>query len=235
MIRLDKYLATNTQLSRREVLYAVRQKLITVNGLVATRAAQKINLSDIICLNEEVIDIRGNVYLMLHKPAGVVSVTRDHQHPTALDLLDFTALNLDRAHTLQIAGRLDIDTTGLLLITDDGVWNHRLTAPAAGKLKRYRVQTENPIVADTEKRFADGLMLRNEKQPTLPASLTVLDTHEALLEIREGRYHQIKRMFAATGNRVTGLHREAVGTIELDPCLAPGQYRPLTPGEIDSV
>lgn len=235
MIRLDKYLATNTQLSRREVLYAVRQKLITVNGLVATRAAQKIHLSDSICLNEEVIDIRGNVYLMLHKPAGVVSVTRNHQHPTALDLLDFTALNLDRAHPLQIAGRLDIDTTGLLLITDDGAWNHRLTAPAAGKLKRYRVHTENPIGADTEKQFADGLMLRNEKQPTLPASLTVLDTHEGLLEIREGRYHQIKRMFAATGNRVIGLHREAVGSIELDLSLAPGQYRPLTPGEIDSV
>lgn len=235
MMRLDKYLATNTQLSRREVLYAVRQKAITVNGQVATRAAQKINLSDTICLNDDVIDIRGNVYLMLNKPAGVVSVTRDHQHPTALDLLDFTALNLNPAHPLQIAGRLDIDTTGLLLITDDGAWNHRLTAPAAGKLKRYRVQTENPITVDTERQFAEGLMLRNEKQPTLPASLTVLDTHEALLEIREGRYHQVKRMFAATGNRVMGLHREAVGTIELDPSLAPGQYRLLTPGEIDSV
>lgn len=234
-MRLDKFLADHTALSRREVQQAVRRGAVSVNTTPATRAAQKLAPGDRVCLHGQVIAPRGPVYLMLHKPAGVVSVTRDAHRPTALDLVSRAQLNLADGHPLQVAGRLDLDATGLLLITDDGAWNHRLTAPAAGKYKRYRVRTALPIDPACAQQFAEGMTLRGETRPTRPAQLTLLDSREALLEIREGRYHQVKRMFAATGNCVLALHREAMGAIELDPALAPGQYRPLTPEEIASV
>ncbi len=235
MIRLDKYLAHHSPLSRREAQQAVRKGAVLVNGVIATHADHKLATSDQVCLDGQPLLPRGPVYLMLHKPAGVVSVTRDAHRRTALDLISRTALGIPADHPLQVAGRLDLDATGLLLITDDGDWNHRLTAPAANKRKRYRVKTNSSIDSVCAQQFADGVSLRGETRPTRPAQLTILDSHEALLEITEGRYHQVKRMFAATGNRVTALHREAMGAIELDPTLAPGEYRPLTPEEIASV
>jgi len=151
-------------------------------------------------------------------------------HPSVLSLLDMPGAN-----SLTIAGRLDADTTGLVLITSDGQWNHRITSPKKECGKRYRVQLVAPLAANAEQLLAEGLMLHNESKPTKPAQLERMSDTEVLLTISEGKYHQVKRMFAALGNRVTGLHREQIGAITLDSELAPGQWRNLTADEITSV
>lgn len=147
------------------------------------------------------------------------------------------ALFLDEpvAHKLHAAGRLDIDTTGLVLMTDDGQWSHRITSPRHHCEKTYLVTLESPVSDDTAEQFTKGVQLHNEKDLTKPALLDVLTPTEVRLTISEGRYHQVKRMFAAVGNRVVGLHRERIGEIALDPELEPGEYRPLTEEEIASV
>ena len=130
---------------------------------------------------------------------------------------------------------LDVDTTGLLLITDDGQWNHRLTAPRSDCQKIYRVELATPISPDYQERLANGVWLEGEKHPCLPATLEVLDDQTVLLSIAEGKYHQVKRMFAALGNHVKALHRTQVGGITLDETLEPGEYRALTPDEVASI
>ena len=167
---------------------------------------------------------------MLNKPEGYVCSTDDPDHPTVLYFLDEPV-----AHKLHAAGRLDIDTTGLVLMTDDGQWSHRITSPRHHCEKTYRVTLESPVSDDTAEQFAKGVQLHNEKDLTKPAVLEILTPTDVRLTISEGRYHQVKRMFAAVGNHVVGLHRERIGAIELDPDLAPGEYRPLTEEEIASV
>ena len=167
---------------------------------------------------------------MLNKPEGYVCSTDDPDHPTVLYFLDEPV-----AHKLHAAGRLDIDTTGLVLMTDDGQWSHRITSPRHHCEKTYLVTLESPVSDDTAEHFAKGVQLHNEKDLTKPAVLEVITPTEVRLTISEGRYHQVKRMFAAVGNHVVGLHRERIGAIELDPDLAPGEYRPLTEEEIASV
>jgi pseudouridine synthase len=134
-----------------------------------------------------------------------------------------------------VGNHLDIDTTGLVLMTDDGQWSHRITSPRHHCEKTYRVMLESPVSDSTAQQFADGVQLHNEKDLTRPAVLEVITPTEVRLTISEGRYHQVKRMFAAVGNRVVGLHRERIGAIALDDDLEPGEYRPLTAEEIASV
>ena len=172
----------------------------------------------------------GPRYFMLNKPQGYVCSTEDPDHPTVLYFLDEPV-----AYKLHAAGRLDIDTTGLVLMTDDGQWSHRITSPRHHCEKTYLVTLENPLSADTAEQFAKGVQLHNEKDLTKPAVLEEVTPTEVRLTISEGRYHQVKRMFAAVGNRVVGLHRERIGEIALDPTLEPGEYRPLTEEEIASV
>lgn len=229
-MRLDKFIGNNSNYSRREVLYIARQSRIHVNGNVEKNIARQIVESDHITVDNLPIQAAGLRYFMLHKPAGVICANTDSSHPTVIDLLD-----IPRKETLQIAGRLDGDTTGLVLITDDGQWNHRATAPTRDCKKRYRVTTANEINETTRDLFAKGVQLHHEKKPTLPAALTLFSGHIALLELQEGRYHQVKRMFAAAGNHVVSLHREAIGSIVLDEQLAPGEYRTLTAEEIASI
>ncbi|GIZ13464.1 hypothetical protein NCCP436_28800 [Pseudomonas sp. NCCP-436] len=167
---------------------------------------------------------------MLHKPVGVVSATEHDSHRTVLDLLDE-----NHRHDLHLAGRLDLNTSGLLLLTNDGQWSRRITQPQQRKPKVYRVRTERPITAEYVEVFARGLYFAYENLTTLPAELQLLDSHNARLTLYEGRYHQVKRMFGHFRNRVLALHRERMGEIALDPALAPGEYRPLNPTEIASV
>lgn len=230
MKRLDKYISNSSGLSRSEVKKLIKAGAVTVDDALATDPALKLNGNEDVCIDGTPIAAPKHRYFMLHKPAGVVSATKDADHPTALDLL-YEA----RADQLQIAGRLDLDTTGLLLITDDGKWNHRLTAPRSDCDKRYRVWLAEPVEDDYACKLAKGVWLDNEKRRCLPAQLTIVSPTEVLLTIQEGKYHQVKRMFAALGNHVTALHREAVGAIELDPNLAPGDYRPLSQQEIDAI
>jgi 16S rRNA pseudouridine516 synthase len=131
-----------------------------------------------------------------------------------------------------VAGRLDIDTTGLVLLTDDGDWSHRITSPRHRCSKTYRAVLAEPLDESAVTRFAEGLLLRNEGKKTLPAELELLSPTEARLTLSEGRYHQVKRMFAALGNRVVALHRERIGAVALDAGLQPGQWRELTAQEI---
>ena len=190
--------------------------------------------TDSVTLDGQYIEPPGPRYFMLHKPAGYVSATVDAAHPTALELLRGEPRCLD----LQIAGRLDRDTTGLLLLTDDGDWNHRLTSPARQCEKVYRVQLRDPLSAQAIAQLEAGILLRGEQRPTRPARVAITDQtdrRQVLLTILEGKYHQVKRMFAATGNLVLGLHRERIGGITLDPNLGPGEYRPLTAAEVQSI
>ncbi|HEX4869278.1 MAG TPA: pseudouridine synthase [Moraxellaceae bacterium] len=226
-MRLDKFIAHATPYSRSEVRQLLRAGRIAVDGVAVRDAGLALGPSSRVTLDGAAVAPRAPRYLMLNKPAGVVCATTDGLHRTVLDLLR----GEDR-DGLHVAGRLDADTTGLVLLTDDGQWSHRVKAPG-GHEKRYRVRTARPIAADTADRFAGGLALRGEEdRPTRPARLQLLGEREALVWLREGRYHQVRRMFAAVGNHVEALHREAVAGIELDPALAPGEWRALTAAEI---
>ena len=229
-MRLDKYISQITDYSRKEVKRLLKLGAITIDGETTKDPALHINEEQVVALDGEPLGKPGPRYFMMNKPLGYVSVTKDSMHPTVLELMDEA-----NAERLQIAGRLDVDTTGLLLITDDGQWNHAVTAPNRECDKVYHVTLADDIAPDTGEHFATGLMLEGEIRATLPAQLEVLYSNEARLTITEGRYHQVKRMFAAVGNRVTELHRTQVGEIKLDETLEPGEYRPLTSAEIKSV
>jgi 16S rRNA pseudouridine516 synthase len=230
MLRLDKYISNATDLSRVEVKRYVKYGDVTIDGKKATNAAQKISGDEVVCIEGSAITLATNRYFMLNKPAGVVSATKDTNNSTALDLI-FE----HRSDELQIAGRLDIDTTGLLLITDDGQWNHRLTSPRSECQKIYRVTLGIPITPDYSEKLANGVWLKGEKHPCLPATMEQIDDQTVLLSIAEGKYHQVKRMFAALGNHVESLHRTQVGGIILDESLEPGDYRALTDAEVASI
>lgn len=234
-MRLDKFISHNASVSRTEVRRLIKAKTVTVNGVPVRDAAAVISPSDTICVDGAPVTSLGDMYLMLHKPAGYICANEDGDHPTVVDLLTQASSTIPRAHELQIAGRLDLDTTGLVLLTSDGNWNHRLTSPRAGCRKVYQVTLTQPFDVQTKDDFADGIALRGEKKPTLPARIQMLDAHRVLLTIQEGKYHQVKRMFAATGNHVAALHRLSIGDIHLDPTLQPGEFRTLTDAEIESV
>ncbi|MEN0037706.1 MAG: 16S rRNA pseudouridine(516) synthase RsuA [Cellvibrio sp.] len=229
-MRLDKFLSQYTDHSRSLVQQAIKSGRVLVDGVTAKKGDQKIAGHEIITLDGTHIEAFQTRYLMLHKPLGYVCANSDSEHPVVVDLI-----RLPRWQELQIVGRLDLDTTGLVLLTDDGQWNHRITSPRSECPKTYRVTTANPITSETAALFAAGVQLHGEKMPTRPAQLELISSHEARLQIHEGKYHQVKRMFAAAGNLVVGLHRESIGDIQLDPALAPGEYRALTADEIKSV
>ncbi len=229
-MRLDKFVSQCTDFSRAQTHQAIKQGRISVDDLIAHKADLKLTGSETVLLDGQIVAPKAIRYLMLHKPVGYICANSDGQHPVVIDLLD-----LPHRQELQIVGRLDIDTTGLVLLTDDGQWNHRITSPRHECQKTYRVTTANPIDSEVIDLFAQGVQLHGEKAPTRPAQLELLAPHEARLRIHEGKYHQVKRMFAAVGNRVTGLHREAIGTIALDANLPEGAYRHLTSDEIQSI
>ena len=229
-LRLDKAVSQVTDLSRAEAKRAAKAERITVNGAVITDPATKIVDSDELCLDGETLQEAGPRYFMLHKPLGYVSATKDSEHPTVLDLVDEP--NKQKLH---IAGRLDIDTTGLVLLTDDGQWSHMVTSPRHHCDKTYYAHLAERIDDSAVEKFAKGIWLNNEKKRTKPARLEILFANEVRITIGEGRYHQVKRMFAALDNRVLELHRERIGDIVLDEDLEPGDYRPLTAEEIASV
>jgi len=228
-MRLDKFICECTGLSRSQVGKLIRQQAVTVQGSICRQPAQHLQPTDVVCLDGEPLVRTGPRYLMLHKPAGYVCSTDDPDHNTVFVLLDEPAV--EKLHPV---GRLDLDTTGLLLITDDGQWSHKISSPKHECAKTYRAWLADPVDTSAIALFAEGVMLRGEKTATKPAELTIVTPTECLLTIHEGRYHQVKRMFAALGNKVVQLHREQVGALTLDPTLAPGEYRRLTAEEIAS-
>lgn len=229
-MRLDKYIAQTTELSRAQVKIALRNKRVRLNGAEIKDASVHVSPLDTVELDGETLKPVGPRYFMLHKPVGYVSATIDSEHPTVLDLLEEP-----NKQALHIAGRLDIDTTGLVLITDDGQWSHRVTSPRRDCQKIYLVTLAAALAADAQEKLQAGILLNNEKHPSKPATLERLNDQEVRLTISEGKYHQVKRMFAALGNRVVALHRERIGDIVLDGSLAVGDYRPLSAAEIHSI
>ncbi|WP_036190779.1 pseudouridine synthase [Marinobacter lipolyticus] len=229
-MRLDQFIASTTPLSRKEAKRVIGQGRVMVNGEACRQASTHIGTNGSVTLDDDLLALPGERYLMLNKPQGVVSATTDSDHPTALDLLP---TNL--RHNLHIAGRLDADTTGLLLLTSDGQWSHRVTSPRVKCPKTYRVTLSDPITEAALQQLRAGMELRNDPRPTKPAKAMRVGEYEIELTISEGRYHQVKRMLAATGNRVEALHRISIGAIALDSNLAPGAFRELTEAEISSI
>lgn len=230
-MRLDKFLAQQLGVSRAIALRELRNKRVTVDGEIIKTGSLKLEPQHRVEFDGNVLEqIGGPRYFMLNKPQGYVCSTDDPDHPTVLYFLEEPV-----AYKLHAAGRLDIDTTGLVLMTDDGQWSHRITSPKHHCEKTYLVTLEQPLAADTAEQFTAGVQLHNEDSLTKPAVLEQLEECVVRLTISEGRYHQVKRMFAAVGNRVVALHRERIGEIVMDDDLEPGEYRRLTEEEIASV
>ncbi|WED68588.2 16S rRNA pseudouridine(516) synthase RsuA [Pectobacterium colocasium] len=230
-MRLDKFLSQHLGISRSLVARELRAQRVTVDGDVVKSGAFKLSPEHNVEFDGNPLEQQtGPRYFMLNKPQGYVCSTDDPDHPTILYFMDVPV-----AHKLHAAGRLDIDTTGLVLLTDDGQWSHRITSPKHQCEKTYLVTLELPLAEDTAAQFTAGVQLHNEKNLTKPATLEKITDHVVRLTISEGRYHQVKRMFAAVGNRVVELHRERIGDIWLDSELEPGEFRELSDEEIASV
>lgn len=232
-MRLDKFVSNSTNYTRSQVKKLIKLKRVYINELVAKDPSTEIAIHfDIISLDNQELKLPSPFYYMLNKPAGYIC-SNDSDQPTVLDLIE---LSHKKKVPLQIAGRLDKDTTGLVLLTNDGHWNHRVTSPVTNCFKHYRVMLEKPLQPSLVDLFQSGLHLNKEKDAkvkfTRPADLQIINDYHANLAIQEGRYHQVKRMFAAVGNRVLKLHRYRIGALELDLSLAEGEYRPLNSEEI---
>ena len=234
MMRLDKYLCETGFGTRSQVKDLLKKGQVMVNGEVVKKPELKINetTDQILCQGKKA-SYQKNIYLMLHKPAGVVSATEDNREKTVLDLV----IPEDRKNGLFPVGRLDKDTEGLLILTDDGELAHRLLSPKKHVDKTYYAKIDGQVTEEHVKQFREGLNIGDEKK-TLPAVLTILlsgPDSEIEVTIHEGRFHQIKRMFEAVGCKVTYLKRLSMGSLVLDETLPPEEYRPLTEAELEGL
>ena len=231
MERLDKYIASRSRYSRKDVKTLLREGKIRLNGQITRDSAQNVDENDTLEISGEPFCAPKHVYLMLHKPQGVVSASEDRKEKTVIDLVP----DKWKRDGLFPAGRLDTDTTGFVLVTDDGEFAHRILSPKNHVPKIYRVTLRDAAVPSYAETFKNGVVLGDGTE-CLTAELTYTDDpHIVRVILHEGMYHQIKRMFASIGNAVTALHREAIGGVPLDDELPPGACRPLTETEIDTI
>lgn len=228
MIRLDKFLCDAGVGTRSEVKAMIKRGRVTVDGVAAKSADSKIDEGkSVVCLDQKAIDRIGTVYYILHKPAGIVTATRDAKEKTVLDLMaDAPGRNLFPV------GRLDKDTEGLLLVTNDGALAHRLLSPKKHVNKTYYVLTRKTVTDEMCRLLEPGVEIGDEK-PTLPAFAQKLADVDngLLLTIQEGRFHQVRRMLEAVGNEVIYLKRISMGPLQLDESLEKGKWRPLSEKE----
>lgn len=231
MERLDKLLAGTGKWSRREVKALVRQGLVRVDGRLAASAEDKLDpAAAIITVAGETIALHRFTYVLLHKPAGVLTATEDRKQPTVLDLLPPELRRIGLAPV----GRLDKDTEGLLLLTNDGELAHRLLSPKYHVEKRYLARVDGELSAADAEAFARGMTLGDGLE-CLPAGLEVLPDRVCIVTLREGKFHQVKRMLAARGAPVLYLKRLSMGPLTLDDSLAAGAYRLLRAEEISAL
>ncbi len=231
MERLDKLLAGTGKWSRREVKALVRQGLVRVDGRLAASAEDKLDpAAAIITVAGETISLCRFTYVMLHKPASVLTATEDRKQPTVLDLLPPELRRIGLAPV----GRLDKDTEGLLLLTNDGELAHRLLSPKYHVEKRYFARVDGELSAADAEAFARGMTLGDGLE-CLPAGLEVLPDRVCIVTLREGKFHQVKRMLAARGAPVLYLKRLSMGPLTLDDSLAAGAYRLLRAEEISAL
>ena len=227
MERLDKIISATGKKSRREVREMVRQGRVLVDGKPAPAADMKVDpQTAVILLDGEPLGYEKFTYVMLHKPAGVLTATEDRRQETVLDLLPPEL----RRRALSPVGRLDKDTEGLLLLTNDGQLAHRLLSPKSHVDKVYYARVDGALEPGDIAAFAAGMTLGDGLE-CLPAGLEILSPTEALVTLREGKFHQVKRMLAARGKPVLYLKRLSMGRLRLDPALAPGAWRMLTEEE----
>ena len=233
-IRLDRWLAMLGLGSRSEVKNWIRDGRVTVEGRVVRDPALSFETeSTALQVSGRETDGRVRRHVMLHKPGGLLTAARDRKQPTVMDLLPPVYSGIG----CMPVGRLDKDTTGLLILTCDGEMNHRLLAPGRHVAKRYRARVTGRLGTEDIRRFAEGLELEDFRAQ--PAELRILSADqagsEAEVTVTEGKFHQIKRRFAAVGHEVLELHRFSFGPLELDPALAPGQWRELTAEELQAL
>lgn len=245
-IRLDKYIAEAAGLTRKDAKTALSKGRVRVNGAVCKNGDNKVSESDEVTLDGKSLTAEEFLYLMLHKPAGVVSATEDGRDKTVLDLVkEHSAPDADSVtatgyflgkRELFPVGRLDKDTEGLLLLTDDGELAHKLLSPKKHVDKVYFARLDGEVPADAVARFADGIQVGQDYK-ALPAKLEVLSVKDGVSEVhialREGKFHQVKRMCHEIGCEVTYLKRISMGKLVLDNTLQPGECRRLTPEETD--
>jgi len=221
MMRLDRFLCGQTVLSRKEADAAVRKGRVTVGGVTVRKPDMQISPeTDAVTLDGSAVEYQQFRYIMLHKPAGVLTAARDKSQKTVLDLLPPD----DRRKGIAPCGRLDKDTSGLLLLTDDGQLSHRLISPKHHAAKYYLARLAEPFDSAYIPLFRAGIRLRDgdSEEQCLPAECEQIDSHTAVLELFEGKYHQVRRMFAAAGNHVENLLRVQVGSLKLPPELPAG-------------
>lgn len=236
-VRLDKLLANLGYGSRREIQALVRAGRVELDGAVPASAEVKVEpaptLPERLTIDGRPVDPPPGIALMLHKPVGV-TCSHKEAGPLIYDLLP--SRWRAREPAISTVGRLDKDTSGLLLLTDDGALLHRIISPRAEVAKRYLADLARPLRGDEAERFASGtLLLDGEERPLLPATLEPLSERRARLTVTEGRYHQVRRMFAAVGNHVEALHRDRVGGLDLPDDLPAGRWRLMDEAEIGAV
>ena len=229
--RLDKFISSQTALSRKEAQKAICDKRVTVNGELSRSVDIKIDTeADAVALDGKALTYQTHVYYMMNKPSGVVSATEDRVEKTVIDLLPPEL----RRKGLFPAGRLDKDTTGLLILTDDGDYAHRMLSPKKHVKKRYIATLDRSPDSGISARFEEGVVLK-DGTVCKSGQASLLDGTRVAVEISEGKYHQVKRMFAALGYHVEALERVRIGALSLDGDLSPGEVREMTKDEADLV
>lgn len=224
-IRLDKFISSQTKLSRSDAVKAVYHHKVQVNGRTASDPAMKVDISlDEILLSGEKLTYEQYVYYVLNKPAGVISATEDKEHKTVIDLLP-------KDIPLFPVGRLDIDTEGLIVLTNDGKFAHDLTSPKHHVDKTYFAKLDGNVTDEMVKAFAEGFDYGEEK-PSLPGKLEAIDESSAYVTIHEGKFHQVKRMFKTFDREVLYLQRVGFGKLRLDETLKAGEYKKISKDDI---
>lgn len=234
MERLDKILASQGALSRRDVKEIIKKGRVTLNGTAVSDSAVKVDLNvDTVAIDGEQITLKKHIYIMMNKPQGVISASDSENDETVVDLVPDEMFRKG----LFPAGRLDKDTTGFVLITDDGDFAHKILSPKNHIFKTYLARLEHELAASDIEKLEKGITLSDGTTLKEAKVEIVENTENPLVKIMicEGKYHQVKRMFAATGNKVIALHRSKMGELSLDPRLKPGECREITPEELVKV
>lgn len=230
-MRLDKLLSECGVASRKEIRQLIRSGRVSVDGAAAASPEMKLDpYKALVCLDGTKIEYAKYHYYMMNKPAGVLSATDDGRQKTVLDLVTPEMRKIG----LFPVGRLDKDTTGLLILTNDGEFAHRVISPRSGIVKVYHARTEAPVDEADITAFKEGLTL-GDGTKCLPAGLKLLPDGSCLVEVMEGKYHQVKRMLSSRGKPVTELKRLSIGGLKLDKALLPGDFRALEENELCSV
>ena len=224
--RLDRFIRQHSDYSISDTRLLIAQKRIKVDGQPAQSIQQTITEFTEVTLDDRILQRRQPVYLAFHKPAGIVSATKDDKHRTVLDCIDHP-----QRDELHIVGRLDFNSTGLVLLTNDGSWSRRISLPDSGISKVYEVTVAEPLDHGYISAFREGIYFAYEDITTRPAELEIIDKTHARLTLHEGKYHQVKRMFGAFQNEVLALHRVSVGPVHLST-LESENYRNLTETEL---